>query len=62
MDAPADSDENHVRSSIGHRAVFRTQENAVDPGLHEWETNYQEAGQGADWHATGLSCETTIIP
>ena len=61
MDAPADSDENHVRSRV-HIAVLRTQEDAVDPGWHEWEANYQEeAGQGADWHALGSPFETTII-
>ena len=59
MDAPADSDENHVRSRA-HIAVLRTQEYAVDPGWHGWETNYHEAGQGADWRATGLTCETAI--
>ena len=60
MDARQDSDEISVRSRA-HLAVFRTQENAVAPGWHEWQTNYQEAGQGADWHATGLTCETAII-
>ena len=59
--APADSDEHHVRS-IAHNGVFRTQENAVLPGWHEWESNYS-AGQagGADWRETGLSCETTHL-
>ena len=61
MDAAADSDEQHVRS-VDHLAVFRTQENALLPGWHEWETNYQEeAGQGADWHALGSPIATTII-
>ena len=60
MDAPADSDENHVRSRA-HIAVFRTQEYAVEPGWHEWEANDQEAGQGADWHALGSSFETTSM-
>ena len=60
MDAPASSDENHVRSRA-HNAVFRTQEYAVDPGWHEWEANYQQAGQGADWHALGSPFETTIM-
>ena len=44
--APADSDEDHVRS-VDHLAVFRTQENALLPGWHQWETNYQ-AGQAGD--------------
>ena len=59
MDAPADSDEDHVRS-LEAAGVFRTQEDALLPGWHEWETNYQ-AGQGSDWRATGLSCETTLL-
>ena len=60
VDAQADSDEHHVRS-IAH-GVFRTEENAVLPGWHEWESNYQ-AGQGgaADWRATGMSCETAQL-
>ena len=63
VDAPADSDEHHVRS-LEAAGVFRTQEDALLPGWHEWETNYQQAGQGglgADWRATGLSCETTHL-
>ena len=63
MDAAADSDEQDVRS-VDHLAVFRTPENALLPGWHEWETNYTQAGQGglgADWRATGLSCETTHL-
>ena len=65
MDAAADSDEQHVRS-VDHLAVFRTQENALLPGWHEWETNYTQATathhlRGADWRATGLSCETTLL-
>ena len=51
MDAAADSDEQHVRS-VDHLAVFRTLENAVAPGWHEWQT----------WHDIVLTCETTIIP
>ena len=63
VDAPADSDEHHVRSLPG---VFRTQEDALPPGWHEWETNYTQATathhlRGADWRATGLSCETTHL-
>ena len=53
VDAAPDSDEHYVRSIEG--CVFRTQENALQPGWHVWETNYQ-AGQGLDWRATGLSC------
>ena len=47
-----------------HLAVFRTEENALLPGWHEWETNYNAGryqGLGADWRATGLSCETTQL-
>ena len=58
-----DSGETHVRS-VDNLAVFRTQEDALLPGWHEWETNYTQAGQGglgADWRATGLSCETTLL-
>ena len=56
VDAPADSDEHHVRS-LEAAGVFRTQEDALQLGWHVWETNYQ-AGQGVDWRATGLSCWT----
>ena len=59
--APADSDEHHVRSLPG---VFRTQEDALVPGWHEWETNYEyqvAAGSLGDWRATGLSCETSLL-
>ena len=55
VEAPPDSDEHHVRSI--EAGVFRTQEDALQPGWHVWETNYQ-AGQGLDWRATGLSCWT----
>ena len=58
-DAAAGSTEDEVRSGLP-REVFRTQEAALDPGWHEWETNYQP-GQGADWRATGLSCLTTVL-
>ena len=61
MDAHEDNKEDHVRS-IGHLAVFRTQENAVSPGWHKWQTNYQAGKRlGADWRATGLICETTEL-
>ena len=62
VDAAADSDEDHVRS-VDHLAVFRTEEDALLPGWHEWETNHQagQGGPGADWRATGLSCETTHL-
>ena len=61
MDAAADSDEQHVRS-VDHLAVFRTQENALLPGWHEWEWNDMAGRGGADWVATGdLSCETTLL-
>ena len=60
VDAPPDSDEHYVRSV--QAGVFRTQDDAVQPGWHVWETNWQ-AGQGFDWRATGLSCwtETTQL-
>ena len=69
MDAAAESDEQHVRSAVDHHlGVFRTQEEALLPGWHEWETNYTMARvgatlhlRGADWRATGLSCETTLL-
>ena len=60
MDAAANSDEHYVRS-IDHLAVFRTQEDALLPGWHQWESNYQAGRGGADWCATGLSCETTQL-
>ena len=61
MDAPADSDEDHVRS-IDHLAVFRTRENAVSPGWHKWQTNCQaDQWLRADWRDTGLICETTNL-
>ena len=59
VDAAVDSTEDHVRSG-GPTGVFRTQEAALEPGYHEWETNYQ-ASRGNDWHATGLSCLTTVL-
>ena len=61
MDAAADSGEPHVRS-VDHLAVFRTQENALLPGWHEWEWNDMAGGGGAAWVATGdLSFETTLL-
>ena len=60
MDAAANSDEHYVRS-LAWLAVFRTQEDALLPGWHEWESNYQAGQGGADWRATGLSCETTQL-
>ena len=60
MDAAADSDESHVRS-LEPDGVFRTQEDALVPGWHEWETNYNAGQVGADWRATRLSCETTHL-
>ena len=63
--APADSDEHHVRS-LEAAGVFRTQEDALLPGWHEWESNYAveyqvAAGDLGDWRATRLSCETTSL-
>ena len=60
MDAPADSDERQVRLKEPD-GVFRTQEDALQPGWHEWETNHNAGQVGADWQATGLSCETTHL-
>ena len=64
MDAPVDSDEHHVRS-LEAAGVFRTQEDVLLPGWHEWESNYAvdqvATGSLADWRATGLSCETTLL-
>jgi len=61
VDAPADSDEAHVRSR-DYVGVFRTQEDALQPGWHEWETNFQAGQLGAsDWRSTGLNCETTAL-
>ena len=61
VDAPADSDEQHVRS-VDHLAVFRTQENALLPGWHEWEWNDMAGRGGADWVAPGdWSFETTLL-
>ena len=59
MDAAADSGEDHVRSV--EAGVFRTREDALLPGWHEWESNYQAGEGGADWRATGLSCQTTQL-
>ena len=59
MDAAADSDEHHVRSV--EAGVFRTWEDALLPGWHEWESKYQAGQGGADWRATGLSCQTTQL-
>ena len=54
MDAPVDSDERRVRF-LETDGVFRTQEDALQPGWHEWETNQD------GWQATGLSCATTHL-
>ena len=58
MDMPVDSSENNVRARAP-RGVFRTMENALEPGWHIWETNYTPAGE--NWRATGLRCVTTIL-
>ena len=53
MAAPADSDEHHVRS-LEAAGVFRTQEDALLPGWHEWESNY-----AVEYHVAffgGLAC------
>ena len=61
VDAPPDSDEHHVRSI--EAGVFRTQEDALLPGWHEWESNYAfEYGRcGPDWRATGFKSKTTLL-
>ena len=41
--------------------VFRTLENALEPGWHEWQTNYLAGKGGEEWRATGLSCQTTVL-
>ena len=51
MDAPTNSDEDSVRGRA-HLAAFRTQDNAVAPGRHEWY----------NWWDTAMTFETTIIP
>ena len=62
VDAHEDSEENRVRSD-DNIAVFRTQENALDRGPHEWQINIQAGQWGlwAEWRATGLICETTNL-
>ena len=60
MDAPVDSDERHVRF-LEPDGVFRTQEDALQPGWHEWETNHNAGQVGANWQATRLSCATTHL-
>ena len=57
LDMPVDSAEIGLRVRPP-RGVFRTMENALQPGWHILETNGAPAGQ--DWRATELSCETTI--
>ena len=61
MDAAANSDEHYVRS-LAWLAVFRTQEDALLPGWHEWEWNDMAGRGGADWVAPGdWSFETTLL-
>ena len=61
MDAAADSGEPHVRF-VDNLAVFRTQEDALLPGWHEWEWNDMAGRGGADWVAPGdWSFETTLL-
>ena len=65
MDAPAHSDEHHVRS-LEAAGVCRPQEDTLLPVWHEWESNYAveyqvAAGSLGDWRATGLSCETALL-
>ena len=40
--------------------IFRTEENALEPGWHTWQTN--PAGRGStEWRSTNLSCATTML-
>ena len=59
MDMLEDSTENQVRA-VPPFGVFRTMDNALQPGWHIWQTNYAHPG-GQDWRDTGLCCETAII-
>ena len=48
--------------SLAWQGVFRTQEDALLPGWHEWEWNDMAGRGGAAWVATGdLSFETTLL-
>ena len=57
---PLSSSEDNVRAGAGSQ-VFRTLENALEPGWHEWQTNYLAGQEGEDWRATGLSCQPTVM-
>ena len=61
MDVPPNSSEDIVRSGAGTQ-VFRTLENVVEPGWHEWHQNWS-AGQAfqEDWQANGLRFLTTVL-
>ena len=41
--------------------VFDTDDNAIAEGWHEWRTNFYPSAVAPDWHATRLSCKTTIL-
>ena len=64
-DALLASSEAAVRSgdgTLGSRIpVFRSRENILEPGWHEWESNYDVAEGGVNWVASGLSCLTTVL-
>ena len=63
MYALEDSDEDHVRS-LEAAGVFRTQEDALLPGWHEWEGNYAieyRRGPPSDWRDTGFRGKTTLL-
>ena len=65
VDAPADSDEHHVRSLEG-LGLFRGPPDALLPGWHEWESNYAFENyvgtwRGPLWRATGFKSKTTLL-
>ena len=60
VDANVDSSEYHVRTNIA-AGVFRTEENALLPGWHEWQTNYAASWGGQDWRANRNPCLTKVL-
>ena len=60
MDAPGQLNVLQDVLEAGH-PIFRSQQDVLTAGWHEWETNYA-ARPGIEWRATGLSCMTTINP
>ena len=57
---PATSSEPAARA-FPDSGVFRTMEDALQPGWHEWQTNYKAESGQSDWQATGSSCMTTLL-